>query len=219
MPDGSHTTAHLRRDYGSGQLADEAVAATWLEQFDLWFAEASELNQPHAAVVATADDRGRARARTVLIKSWDSAGFVWATNYDSRKGHDLAVNPFAGLVFSWIDLERQVHVEGGVEKVTPDESDAIFAARPRGAQLAAWASPQSEPLGGGRPELEARLADVTARYPQGPDNRVPRPAHWGGYRLRPESVEFWQGRPDRLHDRVRFRRLEPEAWLRERLAP
>jgi len=209
-------TAHLRRDYGSARLDDSAVAATWLEQFDRWFDDAAELNQPHAAVLATADERGRPRARTVLIKSWDEAGFVWATNYESRKGHDLAANPFAALVFSWVDLERQVHVEGAVERVTSAESDTIFAARPRGAQLAAWASPQSQPLAGGRAELDERLAAVAARYASAD---VPRPPHWGGYRMLAESVEFWQGRPDRLHDRVRFRRLEPIAWLRERLGP
>ena len=128
MPD----TSSFRRDYGSGQLDDRAVADTWREQFDHWFGEASDLDQPQAVVLATADTAGRPRARTVLIKSWDDDGFVWATNYDSRKGHDLVANPYAGLCFSWIPLERQVHVEGPVERLTPAESDAIFAARPRG---------------------------------------------------------------------------------------
>ena len=208
-------TAHLRRDYGSGRLDDQGVAATWREQFDLWFAEASGLNQPQAMVLATADSRGRPRARTVLLKSWDDAGFVWATNYSSRKGHDLAENPYAGLCFSWIDLERQVHVEGPVSQVPAGESDAIFAARPRGAQLAAWASPQSEALPHGRSDLDTRLASVSARFSEGP---VERPPNWGGYRLVPASVEFWQGRPDRLHDRIRFRAVEGD-WVRERLGP
>ncbi len=211
MPD----TAYLRRDYGSGRLDDEAVAATWMEQFERWFADAAGLNQPQAMVLATADSTGRPRARTVLLKSWDDGGFVWATNYASRKGTDLAANPYAGLCFSWIDLERQVHAEGPVSRIPEEESDAIFAARPHGAQLAAWASPQSQPLPGGRDELDERLAQVAQRFEGGP---VPRPSDWGGYRLRPESLEFWQGRPDRLHDRIRFG-LEAGRWLRERLGP
>ncbi len=215
VPGPSHSTAHLRRDYGAGRLDDEGVAASWWEQFERWFADAADLNQPQATVLATAGADGRPRARTVLLKSWDDGGFVWATNYASRKGRDLTANPYAGLCFSWIDLERQVHAEGRVERVTPAESDEIFAARPRGAQLAAWASPQSQLLAGGRPELDERLAEVTERFG---DGAVQRPPNWGGYRLEPDAVEFWQGRPDRLHDRVRFRR-QRGGWLRERLGP
>jgi pyridoxamine 5'-phosphate oxidase len=211
MPD----TAHLRRDYGAGQLDDAPDARPWWELFHLWFTAAAGLDQPHAVVLATADEHGRPRARNVLIKSWDRASFVWATNYDSRKGHDLAVNGYAGLCFSWIPLERQVVVEGPVSRVDPAESDAIFAARPRGAQLAAWASPQSRPLPGGRAELDARLAAVQERFGDGP---VARPENWGGYRLGPERVEFWQGRPNRMHDRICYRR-DGEGWMVERLAP
>ncbi len=193
----------LRRDYRAGTLDESELAQTWLEQFRQWFdtALASGLREPHAMVLATADAGGRPRARTVLLKQVDAAGFVWATNYGSRKGQDLAANPRAALCFSWVDLERQVHAEGAVVQLSSAESDSIFAARPRGAQLAAWASPQSEPVAG-RDELDRRLADVSARFTR----QVPRPEHWGGYRLSPVSVEFWQGRGDRLHDRLRYRR-------------
>ncbi len=211
MPD----TAQFRRDYGSGQLDDAAAAPTWRAQFESWFEAASGLDQPQAVVLATAGANGRPRARTVLIKSWDDDGFVWASNYDSRKGHDLAVNPYAGLCFSWITLERQVHVEGEVQRVSAEESEAIFVARPRGAQLAAWASPQSQTLPGGREELDRLLVAVTERFGEGP---VTRPPHWGGYRLKPDNVEFWQGRPDRLHDRIRYAR-QGDTWIRERLGP
>lgn len=210
--------AQLRRDYGSGQLDEASAAASWPEQFAEWFAAASGLDQPQAVVLATADGRGRVRARTVLLKAWDADGFVWATNSRSRKGQDLEVHPYAGLCFSWVPLERQVHAEGPVTDIPEAESDAIFAARPRGAQLAAWASPQSEPLPGGRPELDERVEVVSERFGDGP---IPRPAYWKGYRLRPEAVEFWQGRPDRLHDRMRFRPsgASDGHWLRERVAP
>jgi pyridoxamine 5'-phosphate oxidase len=205
-------------------LDDSAVASTWREQFDLWFSAAQSLNQPQAVVLATADERGRPRARTVLLKSWDDEGFVWATNYESRKADDLAANPYAALCFTWLELERQVHIEGPVTRTSSEESDAIFAVRPRGAQLAAWASPQSQALPGGRDELDKRVADVTAHFA---DQTIHRPANWGGYRLTPDRVEFWQGRPNRLHDRIRFLRVTgqhsslgvPQRWIWERLAP
>ncbi len=169
-------------------------------------------------------EAGPARA-PCCIKSWDDDGFVWATNYESRKADDLAVNPYGALCFSWIELERQVHVEGPVTRTSSEESDAIFAARPRGAQLAAWASPQSQPLPGGRER--ARQARRRRRRAHFGDSPIHRPPNWGGYRLTPERVEFWQGRPDRLHDRVRFLRVAeqhsslgvPKRWIRERLAP
>ena len=193
----------LRRDYRAGTLNEAELAGTWLEQFRHWFDDARSvgMREPHAMVLATAEAGGRPRARTVLLKEVDADGFVWATSYASRKGSDLAANPWAALCFSWVELERQVHVEGRVEQLKPEESDAVFVARPRGAQLAAWASPQSQPIAG-RAELDERLAAAGARFDEG----VPRPPHWGGYRLAPVSVEFWQGRGDRLHDRLRFRR-------------
>ncbi len=221
----------LRRDYLGGALDESQLAQTWLEQFRRWFdaALAFGLREPHAMVLATADAGGRPRARTVLLKQVDASGFVWATNYASRKGEDLAANPRAALCFSWVDLERQVHAEGAVEQLSAAESDSIFAARPRGAQLAAWASPQSEPVAG-RDELDRRLAEVAAHFTV----QVPRPQNWGGYRLCPVSVEFWQGRGDRLHDRLHFRRADGPAgasgssgevgadgrsWVTERLGP
>lgn len=211
----------LRRDYRGGSLDEADLAASWLAQFRRWFDEARSagLREPHAMVLATADAAGRPRARTVLLKGVDAAGFVWATSYASRKGQDLATNPRAALCFSWVDLERQVHVEGSVERLGADESDAIFAARPRGARLAAWASPQSEPLAG-RGELEQRLADAEVRFSEARvGEAIPRPECWGGYRLSPVSVEFWQGRADRLHDRLRFRRSDGPSWVVERLGP
>ena len=156
---------------------------------------------------------GRPGARTVLLKGVDDRGFVFYTNLDSRKGREARANPSAAIVFPWHDMGRQVRAEGEIAEVDAAQSDAYFASRPRGAQLGAWASPQSEVVAG-RAELEAAYAELEARYP----GAVPRPPHWGGLRVCPESVEFWQGRPSRLHDRLRYRR-EPDRWVVERLAP
>jgi pyridoxamine 5'-phosphate oxidase len=188
-------------------------------QFGRWFVEAEEAGQaePEAMALATSAPTsagGTPSVRFVLLKGVDERGFAFYTNYDSRKGRELGANPLASLVFRWWVLERQVRVGGPVLKVDPEESDVYFASRPRGAQLGAWASPQSEVLAG-REELEAQLAEVTARF----DGReVTRPAWWGGYRVEPEEVEFWQGRPDRLHDRLRYER-EGRGWRIERLSP
>jgi len=168
---------------------------------------------PNAMTLATVDERGRPAARIVLLKEIDDRGFVFYTNYDSRKGRDLAAHPFASLVMFWEPLHRQVRIEGAIERVTDAESDAYFAARPRGSQLGAVASPQSMPIAD-RALLEKRVAEVAAEFA----GSVARPAYWGGYRVVPDAVELWQGQPSRLHDRVRYRLIDG-AWLRDRLAP
>ena len=208
----------MRRDYELGALSEEDLAPTWLEQFERWLAEAMEGGEaePNAVVVATAGADGRTGARTVLLKDVDERGFVFNTNYDSRKGSEIAENPRASLVFPWLDVRRQVVVDGTVEHVTPTEADAYFATRPREARISAHASPQSEVVEA-RDVLERRRDEVAARFPDGVD--VPRPEHWGGLRVVPEAVEFWQGRANRLHDRLRYRLDESGAWVVERLAP
>ena len=208
----------MRRDYELGALREEDLAPTWLEQFERWLAEAMEGGEaePNAVVVATAGADGRTGARTVLLKDVDERGFVFNTNYDSRKGSEIAENPRASLVFPWLDVRRQVVVDGTVEQVTPTEADAYFATRPREARISAHASPQSEVVES-RDALERRRDEVAARFPDGVD--VPRPEHWGGLRVVPEAVEFWQGRANRLHDRLRYRLDESGAWVVERLAP
>jgi pyridoxamine 5'-phosphate oxidase len=177
-------------------------------------AVAAELPTVNAMTLATVDERGRPAARIVLLKDIDDRGLVFFTNYDSRKGNDLAAHPFAALVLFWEPLHRQIRVEGAVEKVDAAESDAYFAVRPRGSQLSAIASPQSQPIES-RGLLEQRVADATREAGDGPPAR---PAHWGGYRLLPDMVELWQGQRSRLHDRVRYRR-DSDRWVRDRLAP
>jgi len=207
----------MRRDYTErGALLETDLAADWVAQFAAWFAEAAAygLPEPNAMIVATADRAGRPSARTVLLKGYDARGFVFYTNYTSRKGTEAAVNPYASLVFPWFPMQRQVLVAGPVEKVSRAETEAYFATRPRGSQLGAWASPQSQVLPD-RAAVEAGLAEVVARFGDGP---VPAPPHWGGFRVVPDTVEFWQGRSSRLHDRLRYRR-EAGGFVVERLAP
>jgi pyridoxamine 5'-phosphate oxidase len=210
--------AAMRRDYTErAALLEQDLAGTWTGQFATWFADAAAygLPEPNAMVVATAGADGRPSARTVLLKEYDERGFTFFTNYESRKGSELAVNPYLSLVFPWFPMQRQVIVTGVAERVSRAETEEYFASRPRGSQLGAWASPQSRVLAD-RAAVEAGLAAAVERFGDGP---VPAPPHWGGLRVRPETVEFWQGRANRLHDRLRFRRTEEGFWLVERLGP
>jgi pyridoxamine 5'-phosphate oxidase len=197
-------------------LREESAGPDPLALFRAWFAEAqaARLPMPEAMALATATADGRPAARMVLLRGLDERGFVFFTNYHSRKGAELAANPRAALLFYWAALERQVRVEGRVEAVGADESDAYFRTRPRGSRVGAWASPQSEVIPD-RGFLEERARAFSERYP---GEEVPRPPNWGGLRVVPEVIEFWQGQPDRLHDRLRYRREGP-GWVRERLAP
>jgi pyridoxamine 5'-phosphate oxidase len=199
----------------SSALNKADLAEHWPSQFGTWFAEAVEagLPEPTAMVLATADGAGRPSARSVLLKGYDADGFVFFTNYTSRKGTELAANPNASLVFPWYALHRQVIVVGAVRRTSRAETEAYFATRPRGAQLGAWASAQSQPLRD-REELIRAWARAERRFP----DQVPAPPHWGGYRVVPTSVEFWQGRVSRLHDRLRYR-LADDTWVVERLSP
>lgn len=197
-------------------LSDLDVTDDPIEYFKRWFEDAkrSGLFLPEAVCLATATDAGAPSARMMLLKGVDQRGFVFFTNYDSRKGDELAANPRAALVFHWAILERQVRVEGRVERIAEEESEAYFRSRPRGSRIGAWASRQSAPLAE-RAELERQVREIEGRYP-GED--VPLPPFWGGFRLAPERIEFWQGRIDRLHDRLRYTRSD-DAWIVERLYP
>jgi pyridoxamine 5'-phosphate oxidase len=208
--------ADLRKSYELAALDEESSFADPFAQFNRWLQEALEAQvpEPNAMTLATVGPTGRPSTRIVLIKAFDERGIVWFTNYDSRKGHDLLSNPFAALQFHWVELERVARIEGAVQRVSEQESDEYFQSRPLGSRLGAWASPQSEVLSS-RTQLEQALAEAQARFGDNP----PRPAHWGGYRLVPEMWEFWQGRPSRLHDRLRYRLNADHGWVRDRLAP
>jgi pyridoxamine 5'-phosphate oxidase len=207
--------ARIRTDYKKGALDDEHAASDPIAQFGRWWDEAlnSQLPEVNAMTLATADAGGVPSARVVLLKGYDERGFVFFTNYDSRKGRELAANPQAALLFFWPELERQVRIEGRVERIAAEESDAYYRSRPLASRIGAWASPQSEPIPS-KAWLMGRAAEMGLRHGLNPD----RPPQWGGYRLRPEAMEFWQGRPSRLHDRLRYQRVS-SGWERTRLAP
>jgi pyridoxamine 5'-phosphate oxidase len=207
----------VRREYALGGLSEDQLAADPLEQFRVWLNQTLEADplDPTAMTLATADRDGRPSARVVLLKGYDERGFVFFTNYGSQKGRELAENPRAALVFFWSKFDRQVRVEGTVERTSREESEEYFQSRPPAARLGAWASAQSRVIAG-REVLERQVVEVTERFGDGP---VPLPDFWGGFRVRPEVLEFWQGRPSRLHDRIRYTRLPEGGWRIERLSP
>lgn len=208
--------ADLRKSYERGELDESHAHPDPLEQFRAWFDQAltAQLPEPNAMTVATVGENGRPSTRVVLIKEFDARGIVWYSNYESRKGRELAAQPAAALQFHWVELERTVRIEGVVEKTSAEESDAYFHSRPLDSRIGAWASPQSQVISG-RGVLVANAAKYGAQFLLKP----PRPPHWGGYRLVPDSWQFWQGRKSRLHDRLRYTADDDGRWLRERLAP
>lgn len=209
--------AKLRQDYSLQSLDESSVLADPFRQFEIWLQEAvrSNLREPNAMTLATATPDGVPSARIVLLKHLDADGFVFFTNYRSQKGRDLAVNPRAALLFYWAELERQVRIEGAIAPTSPEESDAYFRTRPFSARVAAVASAQSQPLPA-RAELEIRMAELQAAHDE---QTLSRPSHWGGYRLRPERFEFWQGRPSRVHDRIEYCQPAGGLWRIRRLSP
>ena len=208
--------AALRRDYAMAALREAEAHADPVRQFESWFADAvaAQVPEPNAMTLATATRDGVPAARIVLLKGVDGQGFVFYTDYRSRKGAELTENPLAALVFLWKEIERQVRISGSVSRVTPAESEAYYRSRPLGSRLGAWASHQSAVIAS-RDELEDRLRDVTARFV---DGDVPLPPHWGGFRVVPDEIEFWQGRENRLHDRLRYERTQ-SGWTISRLSP
>lgn len=212
-----HDIANLRKDYSQASLDIKDTKNDPLQQFQLWFDEAlkAEVLEANAMTLSTVNAQGRPAARIVLIKEVTAEGFIFYTNYESQKGRELETNKVAALTFFWPELERQVRIEGSVKKVAPETSDEYFAQRPRASQIGAWTSPQSEAILD-RGTLEIRQKEFEEKF----DGRdVPRPAHWGGFIVQPDKIEFWQGRPSRLHDRIQYTKTKFDGWKKERLAP
>ncbi|HBB31916.1 MAG TPA: pyridoxamine 5'-phosphate oxidase [Cyanobacteria bacterium UBA8803] len=209
--------ADLRKEYTLHGLSEADAHPNPFQQFKIWFdqAIAAQLPEPNAMTLATATPDGKPSARMVLLKGYDERGFVFYTNYDSHKGQQLRENPWGAIAFWWVQLERQVRIEGRVEQVSAAESDAYFQSRPQESQLGAWVSPQSQIIES-REVLEQRLAQLKKEYE---NKQVPRPPYWGGFRVIPSAIEFWQGRPSRLHDRLLYRLLEDGSWIIQRLSP
>ena len=216
MPELNDPIANIRFDYKQKSLSEEDTAANAIEQFSRWWSEArnSHLHEVNAMTLSTASKDGIPASRIVLLKGFDSRGFVFFTNYESAKGHELAANPRASLLFFWKELERQVRIDGTVEKVSAFESDIYFKSRPTGSKLGAWASPQSTVIAN-RAVIEGNYTKYESQFG---NNEIPRPPHWGGYIVKPAHMEFWQGRSSRMHDRIVYH-LQDGNWIRERLAP